>query len=237
MIAICAHRGGALLWPENSLRAFREASVLPIEELECDVHLSADGVAMVHHDATLDRMTDATGSLSAHTAEALSRIRIKGTDEGIPRLSALLELVAQSGKLLRLEIKENHEKRFDPRLLAAVMEELSRIPALVRLMSFLPAVLLESRFPDKDFLIGPAFLGWHNGWTLNALAAMLGCNGVGFGYEPKNLPRLLDATRGTTNIWRADDEAALRASFAMAPSSITTDDPVLALRIRQELHV
>ncbi|MCX7374607.1 MAG: glycerophosphodiester phosphodiesterase family protein [Alphaproteobacteria bacterium] len=237
MIAICAHRGGALLWPENSLRAFREAASLAIEELECDVHLSADGVAMVHHDATLDRMTDATGPLSALNADALSNIRIKGTDEGIPRLSALLELVAQSGKLLRLEIKENHDKRFDPRLLGAVMDDLSRLPARVRLMSFMPAALLESRFPDKDFLIGPAFLGWHSGWTLNALVAMLGCNGVGFGYDAKNLPRLLEASRGTTNIWRADDKATLRAAFAMAPSSITTDDPVLALRLRQEMHV
>lgn len=237
MIAICAHRGGALPWPENSLRAFREAAALPIEELECDVHLSADGIAMVHHDATLDRMTDAAGPLSAHSAEALALIRINGTDEGIPRLSALLELVAASGKLLRLEVKENHEKRFDPRLLAAVMEDLSRIPARVRLMSFMPSALLESRLPDKDFLIGPAVLGWHSGRTLNALAAMLGCNGVGFGFDARNLPPLLEATHGTTNIWRADDEASLRASFAMAPSSITTDDPVLALRIRQELHV
>ena len=46
MTSICAHRGGALLWPENSLTAFRQALALAIEEVECDVHLSADGVVL-----------------------------------------------------------------------------------------------------------------------------------------------------------------------------------------------
>ncbi len=233
---LCAHRGGALLWPENTLLAFRRAAALPIEELECDVHLSADGVAMVHHDATLDRMTDMTGPVGAHSAVALARVRNKGCDEGLPTLAAVLELCAATNRLLRLEIKENHERRFDPRLLAAVLNDCGRIPARVRLMSFMPAALRAAAYPDKDLLIGPAFIGWHSAWTLNGLAGLLGCNGIGFGHETRHLPGLLARIQGTTHLWRADTEADLRAAFAMAPSSITTDDPVLALRLRQELH-
>ncbi|NCY23593.1 MAG: glycerophosphodiester phosphodiesterase, partial [Alphaproteobacteria bacterium] len=109
MSSICAHRGGALLWPENSLTAFRHALALPIEEVECDVHLSADGVAMVHHDATLERTTEGTGPVAHRTAAELAATRLRGLNEGLPRLADLLELVAASGKLLRLEIKANHE--------------------------------------------------------------------------------------------------------------------------------
>jgi glycerophosphoryl diester phosphodiesterase len=38
------------------------------------VHLSADGVPVVHHDATLERTTDASGPLSTRSAESLARI-------------------------------------------------------------------------------------------------------------------------------------------------------------------
>jgi glycerophosphoryl diester phosphodiesterase len=42
--------------------------------LELDVHLSADGVVVVHHDATLDRTTSASGPLAARTADELARV-------------------------------------------------------------------------------------------------------------------------------------------------------------------
>ena len=52
--------------------------------LELDVHLSADGVAVVCHDATLDRTTDATGPVAARTAAELARVDAgyRFTDDG-----------------------------------------------------------------------------------------------------------------------------------------------------------
>lgn len=49
-----AHRGGAGLWPENTLAAFRHAIVLGCDGAELDVQLSADGVVIVHHDYRLN---------------------------------------------------------------------------------------------------------------------------------------------------------------------------------------
>lgn len=234
MIALCAHRGGALLWPENSLTAFRHALALPIEEVECDVHLSADGVAMVHHDATLDRTTEGQGPIALRTAAELAATRLRGLAEGVPRLDALLALVAASGKLLRLEVKANHENRHVPALLAAVRADLARIPARVRLMSFLPATLAEAGMEEMDLLIRPSDMAWHSAASLNAYAAGLGCNGIGFGFETAELPRVLQGIAGTTNIWRADTPEALAQAFALAPSSITTDDPARAVALRAE---
>ncbi|WP_353210546.1 glycerophosphodiester phosphodiesterase family protein [Rhodovarius sp.] len=232
MSSICAHRGGALLWPENSLTAFRHALALPIEEVECDVHLSADGVAMVHHDATLERTTEGSGPVAHRTAAELSATRLRGLNEGLPRLADLLELVAASGKLLRLEIKADHQNHHVPALLAAVRVDLARIPARIRLMSFLPACLAEAAMADMDLLIRPSDMAWHSAASLNAYAAGLGCNGLGFGFETAELPRVLPGITGTTNIWRADTAEALAQAFALAPHSITTDDPVRALALR-----
>jgi glycerophosphoryl diester phosphodiesterase len=47
---------------------------LGVDGLECDVHLSRDGEVVVIHDATLDRTTDATGPVSALTAQDLRRV-------------------------------------------------------------------------------------------------------------------------------------------------------------------
>jgi glycerophosphoryl diester phosphodiesterase len=107
---LAAHRGGALLWPENSLRAFRESLALGVDLLELDIHLSADGRVVVIHDATLDRTTDATGPVGARTASELGQVRLRGrdgvvTDEGVPTLEDVLALVAPSAAGLLLEVK------------------------------------------------------------------------------------------------------------------------------------
>ncbi|MBL4863449.1 MAG: hypothetical protein JKY63_00905 [Rhodobiaceae bacterium] len=48
-----AHRGGSGLWPENTMRAFREAIAGGAQGIELDVHLTKDGVLVVHHDESL----------------------------------------------------------------------------------------------------------------------------------------------------------------------------------------
>ena len=54
---VFAHRGGSALAPENTIDAFAQGVALGADGLELDVHLSRDGVVVVHHDFTLDRTT------------------------------------------------------------------------------------------------------------------------------------------------------------------------------------
>jgi glycerophosphoryl diester phosphodiesterase len=68
-----AHRGGAKLWPENTLEAFRGALAAGYRWIETDIHATADGTLVVLHDATLDRTTDATGPVAAWSHGALQR--------------------------------------------------------------------------------------------------------------------------------------------------------------------
>ena len=78
MTRIAAHRGGAALWPENSLLAFESAIALGSDLLELDVHLTGDGTVAVIHDATLERTTDGAGPVAAATAADLRRLRLRG---------------------------------------------------------------------------------------------------------------------------------------------------------------
>lgn len=71
---VIAHRGGAALWPENTLEAFRRAVALGVDALEMDVQATADDVLVVVHDDTVDRTTDGTGAVREWTIAALRRL-------------------------------------------------------------------------------------------------------------------------------------------------------------------
>lgn len=68
------HRGASGELPENTLPAFARALEQGARILETDVRPTADGVAVIFHDAQLDRTTDASGPIASHTLEALRRV-------------------------------------------------------------------------------------------------------------------------------------------------------------------
>ena len=70
---IIGHRGNAAHAPENTLESFRQGLEAGAECVELDVHLSRDGVAVVIHDPTLDRTTDATGAVTSLSIEQIRR--------------------------------------------------------------------------------------------------------------------------------------------------------------------
>ncbi|WP_373044667.1 glycerophosphodiester phosphodiesterase [Vulgatibacter sp.] len=70
-----AHRGGALLAPENTLVAFGAAvERYRTAVLETDVQVSADGALVVFHDDTVDRCTDGAGRVDALDLAVLQRL-------------------------------------------------------------------------------------------------------------------------------------------------------------------
>ena len=100
-----AHRGwhtGDLDGCENTLAAFARAAEEGFGYLELDVHASADGVAVVHHDVSLERTTDGTGRLSGHTAAELAKVRVRGR-EPIPRLAEVLEALPETRITIELK--------------------------------------------------------------------------------------------------------------------------------------
>lgn len=135
-----AHRGlhGAGV-PENSLAAARAAMARGFG-MECDVRLSRDGVPHVFHDARLDRMTQRTEPFHALDTGTIATLRLKGSDEPVPRLASLLALAGTTMPLL-IEIKSDRGPRICARLCAAVARELDGHPGTAAVMSFDPLVV------------------------------------------------------------------------------------------------
>jgi glycerophosphoryl diester phosphodiesterase len=160
-----SHRGDARHARENSIAAFAAALAAPAcNGLEFDVRLSADGVPVINHDPTLQRVhhrPERVDELSAGALEAL----------GIPTLAEVLATVGR-GPFLDVELKEDHGP--------AVVEVLAagRGPGLEKAVvsSFDPAAL------ERIARLAPAWPRWLNSETLDATivatALELGCRVV-----------------------------------------------------------
>ncbi|HEY9357872.1 MAG TPA: glycerophosphodiester phosphodiesterase [Arthrobacter sp.] len=103
-----AHRGFSREGLENSMAAFRAAVDLGYRYLETDVHTTSDGVLLLFHDETLDRVTDGVGRISELTAAEVAAARIGGR-EPVPLFDELV--AAFPGIRLNLDVKDWHSVR------------------------------------------------------------------------------------------------------------------------------
>jgi len=112
---VCSHRGNTYYGqklgnlPENSLEAIGRAIKAGAEMIEIDVRSTSDKKLVIMHDATIDRTTDGSGTVSDLTLAVLKRFRLKAesgnlTEYTIPTLEEAL--LAGRGKIFyELDIK------------------------------------------------------------------------------------------------------------------------------------
>ena len=115
---VFAHRGGSALAPENTMAAFDNGLALGADGLELDVHLSRDGVVVVHHDRLLDRTTTLRGPIAERTARELQRA-------SVPTLAEVL--ARYRDPRIIIEMKVNHAA-----LAAATIDVIRRAGAVDR---------------------------------------------------------------------------------------------------------
>ena len=135
--------------PENSLRAFERAAQAGYG-IEMDVQLSRDGVAVVFHDFTLERMCGVKGKVSDFTWQELEKMRLGKSDQTIPRFEDVLKAVGGAGPLI-VEIKVEW---MDLRVCPVVDGLLKQYRGLYCIESFNPLVLLWYRRNHSQVMRG-----------------------------------------------------------------------------------
>jgi glycerophosphoryl diester phosphodiesterase len=131
--------------PENSMAAFEKAMELGYS-IELDIHLSKDGIPVVFHDESLERLTGSKGKVSQYILSSLKKLRLDETDQEIPTLKEVLELV--DGKVpLVIELKVNHH---DGIIESEVMKTLYGYEGDYAIQSFNPLTLkwLREHYPN-----------------------------------------------------------------------------------------
>lgn len=147
-----AHRGlhdNSTDAPENSMKAFAKA-VEAGYGIEMDVQLSKDGIPVVFHDFTLDRMCGRKGRVCEFTYEELQELRLADSQEKIPKFEDVLKLV--DGKvplIVEYKLVGNNTN-----VCVAGNDLLSRYEGKYCIESFHPFALLWYRKHNKKIMRG-----------------------------------------------------------------------------------
>jgi glycerophosphoryl diester phosphodiesterase len=126
----------------ENMPAAAEAAAQANFAIECDIQLTADGEAMVHHDDELGRLTEGSGALLGKTAAELKAVKFKNTDERMMTLGDLCALVAGRVPLV-IEVKSHFDG--DRRLVKRMAEVLATYSGPAVGMSFDPDQVLALR--------------------------------------------------------------------------------------------
>jgi glycerophosphoryl diester phosphodiesterase len=141
---------------ENTPSAFAAAAAANYA-IECDLQISADGEAMVHHDGALGRLTDGSGRLDELTSAELRRVAFKATTDRMISVGELCDLVAGRVTLL-IELKS--DRAGDRRLAARSAAVLSGYAGPAAVMSFDPAQIVPLRTSAPLLTRGIVAEGW-----------------------------------------------------------------------------
>ncbi|HEX8128320.1 MAG TPA: glycerophosphodiester phosphodiesterase [Pyrinomonadaceae bacterium] len=253
---VMAHRGGAGLWPENTLHAFAEAVALGVDVLEMDLHGTADGALVVIHDAAVDRTTNGAGRVSALTLAELKQLDAgyRWTKDGgrtfpfrgkritVPTLGEILDRFPRAR--LNIDIKQAQPSLVKPfcRALNA-----SGATARVTVASFSSQTLAEFRREC------PAVATSASPEEVFALSADLqaGRGMAGGRARPSRIvqvPELMGGRAWLTaelvaaahgegleiHVWTVNDEAGMRRMLALGVDGIMTDYPDKLIALLRE---
>jgi glycerophosphoryl diester phosphodiesterase len=258
---VYAHRGGAKLRPENTLLAFDHGLALGADGLELDVHLSRDGVVVVHHDATLERTTNGRGPLAALTADDLSRLdaghnfgppspldrRTASADEvalrpyrglagGVPRLEGVLRRYPAAQLIIELKVN-------DPELAHRTIDAIRQANAVhrVALGSFGTRVLRAARAYEPAIRTGSSQeetrLALYRSWVRWPVRRP--------SYQEYQVPELAGRTRVVSprfvryahdaglavKVWTVNEAADMRRLLDWGVDAIISDRPDVAVSV------
>jgi glycerophosphoryl diester phosphodiesterase len=156
---VIAHRGASLEAPENTISAFERALDQGADGIALQVHLSKDDQPVVIHDFTLERTTDGSGAVRAHTVRQLKRLdtggwkaeRFRGQ-----RLQTLQEVFERFGERARFWVELKGGRDLYPSIEDRIVSTVEVYDLLDRVVveSFDPGALARLRTMNAELGLG-----------------------------------------------------------------------------------
>lgn len=246
---VFAHRGGCALGPENTIAAFDLGMAAGADGLELDVHLSSDGVPVVHHDDRLERTTGGTGTLAARTAEELARVDagcrftaggafpFRGQGVGIPALRDVLRRYPDARVIVEMKVDSRAMGEAVARevRLAGAAERVcaagygTRSAAAVR--EALPEMASSASHPEAQLAVYRSLVGWpvrHVRYGAYQVPEVAGWIRV---VSPRFI-RHAHAANLKVQVWTVDEEPDMTRLLDWGVDALISNRPDLAVRIR-----
>ncbi len=227
--AIVAHRGywncAAAGFAQNSLASLHEAQTKGFWGSECDVHLTSDDIAVVHHDDMIRRR-----GIHTNTRDSFSPYRLKN-GEPLPTLEEYLARAKESGNtVLVIELKPHENAAREDRLveitLKALREQGLYLPERIAFISF------SKHICDVIARECPGFTNQYlNGDLSPEQLAADGINGLDYEqsviYGDPSIVARAHALGMSVNVWTVDGAKDLQFFIGLGVDAITTNEPML----------
>ena len=228
-VRVLGHRGAPRVAPENTLDAFAAAAALGADGVELDVHRTADGELIVHHDADAPGF----GVLAEHSLAEIRRAR-----PAVPTLEEVLDACA--GLHVNVEVKNlPGDADYDPddQGAVAVVDLLGardgRDDVLVSSFNLSSIDRVHTLAPDlpTGFLTVVGF---------DPIDAVTAAHGRGHGAVHPDVRSLIGPVAGATvahahdlglavNVWTVNDPEEIRRLAEAGVDAVITDVPDQAL--------
>lgn len=233
---IIAHRGYSDKYPENTLTAFKAALDRGSNAIELDVHMTADGQLVVHHDYYLGHPDNGEGLIFTKDLAYIKGLKI-GETETIPTLEEVFQLV---GNKMQYELEL---KGFTDEFLQKVVEMVKRFNLAGNVEFTSPTVynltkLKELEPSTKTGTFASPFPGWMDkglGQTLLINGAKLGSINVLHCQLDMIDEQLIEAAHKESLLVHAADcntQETLQTAFGFGVDQLSTNMLELALEVR-----
>ena len=222
---IYAHRGASQDFPEMTMAAYEEAVKQGADGLECDLRLSKDGVAVLWHDADLQRCANNKAVVSGS-----SYARLKEIYPQILTIDEILDFAISQKKSLLLETKHPVPSRtaIEDLLVAKIKLEAIRIKKSeieVNIMSFSWLAIERIKQLDQNiettYLLN-SFIPWFS--AQHSSARSLGPEITQLLKDP-GLAERIKATGRKLNVWTVNDPTDIRLCHNLGVDNLITDRP------------
>jgi glycerophosphoryl diester phosphodiesterase len=236
---VFAHRGGCDLGPENSFTAFDRGLAAGADGLELDVHLSADGVVVVHHDETLDRTTSGSGPIAARTAAELDRVD-PGDGNGIPRLDVVLRRYRDVPIIIEMKVNTPAMGEALAREVVAA-DAVDRVCAagfggrsLAAARSAVPSMASSASHGEVRMALYRSWIGLP-AWRVAYGGFQVPETAQGHRIVSPRFLRHAHRRGLKVQVWTVDEEADMRRLLGWGVDALITNRPDLGVRVRDSI--
>jgi len=244
MTRIASHRGGTLEFGDSTPRGFAATALMNVEEVEFDVHPTVDGAIVVHHDATLDATTEASGTIADMTLSQVKAATIRYSAGGHPlTLEELCSLYSESRVDFRCEIKPGADGNPYENFVERVVSQLDDRGMLARttFSSFLiPSMDSLSKATDRPslWLVSPPVLKQLGTDAVIELARAHRIKEIGVHVDTADAALQSSAVASGLHFgcWAAHSTTQINKALSLGVKVFTTDRPTLAIRLREEFR-
>lgn len=247
---VISHRGSNRIAPQNTLPAFRKSIQYGADGFETDVHLTLDGVPVIHHNYDINKTSNGKGKITSMTLESLKELEFgsyfhhsyRGTK--MPTLDEFLTLTGTAGlKVLNIEIKppQNGDYSVVGKVIEAVKAH-GQFDSLL-ISSFDSQVLVKSKEVDEDcktaILYGPNKIeGLKFFKHTIEIAESIGVDAIHphkIYLSEKYISDAHDAGL-EVNSWTLNSEREIRRAVNWGIDGVITDLPNVAKKVISELN-